>query len=440
MNTPVKPLLLVFSVLFSISAYSLAQAATYYVAPTGNNTNPGTISQPFGTLQKAHDIANPGDTIYMRGGTYQFSVAQTLTKGGSSGSPFNLFNYPGETPILDGINMTLQAGMQNDYSLVLNGANWWHVKGIEVERSPSGGILLYGNSNNNTIEMCVSHNNGRLDTGDGTGIRILGSGSNNLLLNNDSHHNRDQSADGGNADGFSVVSTGSGNVMRGNRAWFNSDDGYDFFNVQDGTTAPPVLIENNWSWRNGYDDALNPLGNGQGFKLGGIRTSTGGFSGAHIVRNNISFLNKGNGFDQNAGQGGAAALTVYNNASYNNAGNSFIVNAAVASIVRNNWYYLGGSQAIYAGATNDHNSWNGGVIVNTSDFVTMDYTANTGPRKADGSLPDSDFLHLALGSDLIDKGINVGIAYTGSAPDLGAYEYTNSVVSLQAPSSLVVKP
>ena len=89
-----------------------------------------------------------------------------------------------------------------------------------------------------------------------------------------------------------------------------------------------------------------------------------------------------------------------------------------------------------------YNSWNNppSVTVTSGDFVTTDFTANTGARQADGSLPVSSFLKLAAGSDLIDKGTNVGIAYTGSAPDLGAYEYVNPVVSLQAPSSLVVQP
>jgi len=44
------------------------------------------------------------------------------------------------------------------------------------------------------------------------------------------------------------------------------------------------------------------------------------------------------------------------------------------------------------------------------------------PRKVDGSLPDITFGHLKAGSDLIDKGINVGLPYSGSAPDLGAFE------------------
>ena len=32
-------------------------------------------------------------------------------------------------------------------------------------------------------------------------------------------------------------------------------------------------------------------------------------------------------------------------------------------------------------------------------------------------------MKLVAGSDLIDKGIDVGLPFNGSAPDLGAFEY-----------------
>jgi hypothetical protein len=49
-----------------------------------------------------------------------------------------------------------------------------------------------------------------------------------------------------------------------------------------------------------------------------------------------------------------------------------------------------------------------------------------GPRKSDGSLPDIDFLKLAPTSDLINKGVEVGLPYNGSAPDMGAFETGNT--------------
>jgi len=54
-----------------------ADAATYYVSPSGSNSNPGTLAAPFATLQKAHDVAVAGDTIWVRGGTYTPSAQTT---------------------------------------------------------------------------------------------------------------------------------------------------------------------------------------------------------------------------------------------------------------------------------------------------------------------------------------------------------------------------
>lgn len=74
--------------------------------------------------------------------------------------------------------------------------------------------------------------------------------------------------------------------------------------------------------------------------------------------------------------------------------------------------------------TNDHNTWNAelGVSLTDADFVSLDVNELEKPRKEDGSLPDVEFMKLKPGSDLIDKGIDVGLPYSGSAPDIGAFE------------------
>jgi len=53
---------------------SLAVAATtYYVAPDGSDTNPGTKEVPFGTVQEGINHAGPGDTVYIKAGAYDLS-------------------------------------------------------------------------------------------------------------------------------------------------------------------------------------------------------------------------------------------------------------------------------------------------------------------------------------------------------------------------------
>jgi hypothetical protein len=391
----------------AIVAIPVTVMTTYYVATTGNNANPGTIGQPFLTLQKAHDIANPGDTIYMRGGTYLMPTQTSITRSGSSGSRISVFNYPSEVPILDGSSNPNTGG--HSIIRVNTSVSWWHFKGLEVKSSPGYGFYLVGNASNIIIENCNVHHNLRLDNSGG-GIQIE-FGSNILILNNDLHHNGHAGSEGGS--GSDIGSQLTGNVFRGNRAWRNNDNGMAFFD------AANVLIENNWVWENGYNDALVniPPGDGVGFKLGGSGTGDGN----HIVRNNLAWRNYGNAFDANSAN---LPMNVFNNTAYDNGGANFhFFNGTVAYVLKNNLSFAPGVISIGPSTLATFNSWNLSVTVNSADFTTLDFTANLGARNADGSLPVSDFLKLASGSDLIDKGTDVGIAYTGIAPDLGAYEH-----------------
>jgi len=49
-------------------------AADYYVATTGNDTNPGTLTAPFHTIGKAASLMKPGDRCLVRSGIYRETV------------------------------------------------------------------------------------------------------------------------------------------------------------------------------------------------------------------------------------------------------------------------------------------------------------------------------------------------------------------------------
>ena len=89
----------------------------------------------------------------------------------------------------------------------------------------------------------------------------------------------------------------------------------------------------------------------------------------------------------------------------------------------------------YASRVSDKNSWDAatGVTVSAADFTSTDGSELKSTRKGDGSLPAISFLHLAAGSDLIDKGVDAGIAFAGKAPDLGAFEGQSATGSATPP-------
>lgn len=100
-------------------------AAEYYVATNGADSNPGTLSAPFETIQHGFDVAGAGDSIILRGGTYRETVSLS-GKSGYNGAPITFAAYPGEEPVLSGLdvfNLSWSAtGTQGLYAAVYTGA------------------------------------------------------------------------------------------------------------------------------------------------------------------------------------------------------------------------------------------------------------------------------------------------------------------------------
>jgi hypothetical protein len=414
------------------------RAATYYVSPSGSDNAAGTMAQPFASLQKGNNVAMAGDTVFLRGGTYSITTPNTtgagisITKSGTSDSKRIYFwAYPGEVPILDFSKMTISATSYT-HGLSVTGS-WLHFKGIEergvpMNTSSNNGVMVDGASHD-IFEQMNMHNNC------GNGIFIGNGTGGHLILNCDAHDNYDPGSTKGagqNADGFGVhyQKTGDTTILRGCRSWWNSDDGFDCINQ-----SIAVKVENCWNWLSGYvPGTMTPAasGNGNGFKVGGWGMPPTKYPAVipqHVVHNCMAFLCKAAGFYQNHQ---LAPSYFYNNTSYNNRGGDFnmlgydLTTGAGTGmgIYRNNVAYLGTATTNETGADASYNSWDiTGLTVAATDFLSVDTTGVYGPRKADGSLPDIKFMHLAAGSKLIDKGTKVGFPFNGAAPDLGAFEY-----------------
>lgn len=399
-------------------------AATYYVSPNGNDSNAGTQSSPFKTMAKGQTAASAGDTVYIRGGNYSFASSSAingvlLNKSGSQGNPIRYFAYPGEKPVFDFSKMTAQDRITG----IRVTGSWIHIKGLELKGVPQNITTaneswgIYNTGSNNTYEALNLHHHM------GPGL-FIGAGSYNLVLNCDSHHNYDPKSKAGageNADGFGCHGKGTGNVFRGCRAWWNTDDGYDSISSQ-GT----CLFEDSWAFYNGYmPDTFNGVKNGNGFKAGGYGTGTVPSNPpVHTIRNCLAFQNRAAGFYANHHP---VACIWQNNTGYKNGVNFNMLGLnSNVGVLRNNLAYGGTTLSNGSGIDAKNNSWNLSVSISDADFESVSTAGVDGARRADGSLPDIGFMKLRAGSDLINKGVNVGLPYVGSAPDLGAFEYGES--------------
>ena len=429
-----------FCVLLLLTIHFVAAGKTYYVSLTGNNNNPGTLSQPWATWRKAFQTAAAGDTVYFRGGTYPYDGLGNLwvSNSGTHDNPICFFNYPNESPLLDFSNR-----YNTSYGYMLEvGANrnYIHLKGLtfcNMLQSTNVYVCgITGYSNVGVIfENMIVYNVG------GPGYS-LGGVDNITFKNCDTYNCYDPFNAGGNGDGFQVNNIGSRGTATfiGCRAWKCSDDGFDNFR-NDGT----VNYINCWAMACGY-----PEGDGNGFKLGSTTISALESTQRNVTRC-IAVDNRMSGFNENRG---IIFMNIYNNFSYRNGsyGNFWdagyvnfgdgIVNGAVysnnISYLDNNPYYWPQSNR----QISTSNSWSGGVTVTADDFISLDTAQLYGPRKADGSLPDITFGKLVKGSDLIDAGTptitnknySITLTYGGKGPDLGWFESSYESIVSEPPS------
>ncbi|HTB22810.1 MAG TPA: right-handed parallel beta-helix repeat-containing protein [bacterium] len=76
------------------------QAHDYFVAPSGMDSNPGTLDQPFRTLAWAVPYVRAGDTLYLRAGVYRQAVS--VEHGGTASAPAVFSAYGAEAAVLAG--------------------------------------------------------------------------------------------------------------------------------------------------------------------------------------------------------------------------------------------------------------------------------------------------------------------------------------------------
>lgn len=415
----------------------LAYGETYYLSPTGNDaTGNGSIGSPWFTMNKGITAMSAGDTLYLRAGTYTYTSQQEMAgMTGTSGNMFNIWAYPSEVPV---ITSDAEYSTANGTSLIdfESTAVYVYFKGVKIynhyqRESPTAlwhGLLVRSAN-------CIYENIDISRCGNGVYLGTVATG--NLFLNCDSHHNYDPYTSGdayGDADGFGVTTNeGTANEFKNCRSYRNSDDGFDAYN-----TNGYVKFDGCWSFHNGYrEDGTTTGGNGVGFKLG----ESGDYSALNLrdVYNNLSFRNRGTGIQQTAAQ---TIIEFYNNTVYANGNHGLeIYSYALAHVVKNNVSfgntnnnYNDDGGASIANCIIGNNSYDadwqsGGPVATSADFVSVDSTGVSGARQTDGSLPLITFLHLVVGSDLKDAGAQVGVTTDadgetrGYLPDIGAYEY-----------------
>ncbi len=137
-------------VIILIAISSIISAKDYYVSPSGSNSNPGTISQPFKTIGYAESKMAGGDILFVHNGIYNEKIAFDGVSG-TAEDPTIIMAYPGDTPVIDGEGIHLGNGS----ALVMMWDDYAHIVGFEIRNSMQNGIISIGT--NCLISNCKIH-------------------------------------------------------------------------------------------------------------------------------------------------------------------------------------------------------------------------------------------------------------------------------------------
>lgn len=153
--------IIVFLTSFGFVA-KVAAATTYYVSTTGSDSNPGTQSAPFRHVSKGVAVAQAGDTVIVENGFYDnegvtnnSSYVVTFTRSGSAGSPITVMAQNRGGATLDsgsGATAATATSCTGAYSYFnLNGQSYITIQGFVIQHACFGGIHANGNSDHNII-------------------------------------------------------------------------------------------------------------------------------------------------------------------------------------------------------------------------------------------------------------------------------------------------
>ncbi|MFJ9147552.1 right-handed parallel beta-helix repeat-containing protein [Streptomyces sp. NPDC102270] len=380
-NTAIWTAVLVGAALALPVTEASAAPTTLIVATNGNDTAPGTLAQPLRTVQRAVDLAKPGDTIAVRGGTYALTDNITIATSGTATQPISLGAYQGERVVIDGEQLaashTPVGGSipRAERGAIHQEASYWRISDLEIVNGPYG--VYCDGCNGNVFARLKTHDNYE------SGFQLQGASGNNQILNLDSYANRDPRKNGESADGLAIKEgSGTGNLVRGARLWNNVDDGFD-----DWKFTSPVVIENTIAYGNGFNRWNFPdfAGDGNGFKLGGGSPAP---AVAHTVRNSAAFKNAAHGVTDN---GNTGALVLTRNSTWANGGTGFDadVSGGKAKLTANLSVADSKAAALGSATVSSGNSWDLGGTWNASSVLSTDPAPLTGARAADGSLPSA---------------------------------------------------
>lgn len=246
-----------------VACFAQEMERTWYVAPDGKDTNPGTLVAPFRTIRKGVSVLKAGDTLLVRAGLYTEAVMEL--SAGTQNRPITIAAYPGEKPVIDGRRELPEKERQ---PLVAILGSYVRLDGFEIRNSggnKNGGLVLDG-SHSVGSHLNVHHNGeaGVLARGDDTVVEDSVIWENAYANCRDPRCSPSQyTNDGGWATGVSAARNPADSrhithraILRRNVVYNNWGEGLSSYEAE-GTILEDNVVYDNWATNTYISDSSN---------------------------------------------------------------------------------------------------------------------------------------------------------------------------------------
>lgn len=395
-----------------VPAKTATAGETRYVSTTGSDSNSGSLNSPWATIQHAVEKSKPGDTIFVRGGTYEEGEVWLRADYHHCGTPGNL--------------LTIKA-YQNEVPVFVNSArpfivecNYLRVEGLHLKNGKSIGV------GGNTVQIVNNSFSGSGYAWDAIGA----SGSNILLEGNKCDINGNTVGTQGHC---YYISDGSDITIRNNLAKGMTGYGIHVFDQRRSEDRP------------GFERLINNVII-EGNVVSHSQQRSGIILAAYdharienvIIRNNVLFDNAHSGIFI---PGIASNVKIYNNTLFGNGETALLIYGMTSDVtkveIKNNIFDRTNSKSSNAYHVSNEKGNTSLVLQNNLYWpkpLRLDKLSDSSAVIGDPHFvnPKEENFHILPGSAAIDKGIPLsdvshdkdGIKRPqGTAFDLGAFEF-----------------
>lgn len=429
-------------IFFVWSLASVSEAATFYVATSGSDGNPGSAGAPFLTLNAGLSAASAGDVVNIAAGTY--ATESTTVRSGTFASPIRIVGPAGTNAVITGRLNTTHANyevtlltfdgqrIQSDSPAM---TNWW-IHHNFVTNSVAQWLYL-GRSGSDPTTNAPSHlliENNTMHGWDSDGVVTL-MGVGHIVRSNRFEHAQTYDCLRVWGENHTISDNYFANLPAGDLASPANSRHGDILQTFDGATVPSAYISRNIVFERNYLTNCT-------MQFGNIEEDYGSLEIRDwVIRNNVWVNSR---IQMNIyGQG----FSFYNNSVYNarySVGFRFASGAHGGRVFNNIFCRVGsgvdgtGFYSNTAGNTN--------FLANYNFISDIDDTSHTAPDEGanginGGFVPGQVFtssslggMNLATGSPAIGAGTNLSSVFTTDFIqgvrefpwDIGAYRYVPS--------------